>query len=121
MAHNAPSVNLEMTPTWGEQAIRWRVGCYSEGLSNVFLWQSRPSTHWAVLARVWLKKAIPPLSSELMRSITPGTLCSGEAKTSQKLGLPQQRNPAEDHTDNEGAEAHAVSGEAKSSVWKREG
>lgn len=84
-------------------------------VSNVFLWKSRPSTHWAVLARVWLKKAIPPLSSELMRSTTPGTLCSGEPKTSQKLGLPQQRNPAEDHTDNEGAEAHAVSGEAKSS------
>jgi len=52
---------------------------------NVLQWQSRPSTCWVVLARAWLKKTIPLLSSELMRSTVLGALCIGEPKTRQEL------------------------------------
>lgn len=64
------------------------------------------------ISKNMVEYSIPSLSSELVRYTVPGVLCSGELKTRQEK-LPYQRNPAEDHRADKGAEAHAMSGEAR--------
>lgn len=64
------------------------------------------------ISKNMVEYSIPSLCSELVRYTVPGVLCNRELKTRQKK-LPYQRNPAEDHRAVKGAEAHAMSGEAR--------